>query len=494
MISKILIANRGEIAIRVARTCRIIGIKTVAIFSEADKDSPHVFEADDAVFVGDSEPTSSYLNMEKIISIAKETGAQAIHPGYGFLSENSEFSRLCEAHGIVFIGPPHHVLKRSGDKIEARRLISENGIKIIPGMISPSIDPEELLSHAETVGYPLIIKAVSGGGGKGMRVIKCEDELKEAIPLSISEARKAFGDGRIYLEKYFERPRHIEFQILADKYGNILHLYERECSVQRRYQKLVEETPSTALDDKLRAEMADTAIQVAKAVGYVGAGTIEFLLERNKEFYFLEINARLQVEHPVTEFTTGIDIVKKQIEIAMGEPLNISQEDIYQRGHAIECRIYAEDPEKGFAPSPGKILFLREPSAPGVRIDSGICEGFEVPVYYDPILSKVIAWGEDRISAIEKMKSALKDYPIMGIKTTAPFLLDLINTQEFADGELHIRFIEENFKDWHLPSDDLLIPALAYLGDEFLFRETVKSDANKSVFLSPWDTLGPWRI
>ncbi len=494
MIKRILIANRGEIAVRVARTCKIMGIKTVAVFSEADRESPHVYEADDAVFIGDADPLSSYLNMEKMVAVAKKTSADAIHPGYGFLSENSDFSKLCESQGIIFIGPPHDVLKRAGDKIQARRIMIENGIKIIPGMTDPSLDTDEILAHGERIGYPLIIKAVSGGGGKGMRVIYDRSGLKEAIPLSISEAQEAFGDGRIYLEKYLAKPRHIEFQILGDKYGNIVHLFERECSIQRRYQKLVEETPSPALDEELRATMAETAIKVAETVGYVGAGTIEFLLDQDGNFYFLEINARLQVEHPVTELTSGIDIVRKQIDIAMGEQLNIFPDSICQSGHAIECRIYAEDPADNFAPSPGRILFYKEPSGPGVRVDSGICQGFEVPVYYDPILSKLIVWGEDRTSAIKRMKMALEEYPILGIKTTAPFLLDVISSEEFLNGDIHISFIEENFKDWNASNEDIQVPVCAYFGDEFFSSQVNVSEIKGGRFQSPWDTLGAWRI
>jgi acetyl-CoA carboxylase biotin carboxylase subunit len=494
MIKKILIANRGEIAIRVARACREMNIKSVAIYSEADRISPHVYEADEAVFVGSEEPISSYLNMDKIISVAKQRGVDAIHPGYGFLAENHEFSRKCRLAGLTFIGPEPDVLMRVGDKVQARRLMQSHGIEIIPGMIEPSLDQEKILRQGDSLGYPLIIKAVSGGGGKGMRVVENSQELRSAISSAISEAQKAFGDGHIYLERYLERPRHIEFQILGDQHGNLVHLFERECSIQRRYQKLVEETPSTALDAELRTRMADTAIRVARAVGYTNAGTIEFLLDQEGNFYFLEVNARLQVEHPVTELTTGVDIVKKQIEIASGEPLNIEQTDICPRGHAIECRIYAEDPEQEFRPSPGRVLFYREPAGPGIRIDSGICEAYEVPVHYDPILSKLIVWAEDRPSAISRMMRGLKDYAILGIKTTAPFLLSVIGSDEFRKGDLHVNFIDEHFKNWHPPDESLQIPLAGYFGDEFLKDTHLQKPYKEREVPSPWNTLGAWRI
>jgi acetyl-CoA carboxylase biotin carboxylase subunit len=390
MFKKVLIANRGEIAVRIIRTCREMGLETVAVYSVADKLALHVLEADQAVYLGPSEPLESYLHGERILAAARETGAEAIHPGYGFLAENPVFAERCFQEGMVFIGPPVQAIRDLGNKTKARTIMSRAGVPIIPGLLQTSEDLQVFSREAERLGYPVIIKAAAGGGGKGMRIVLEPSDLPEAFQSCKSEAEKAFGDGSLYLEKHLESPRHVEFQILADSFGNVVHLFERECSIQRRHQKIVEETPSTALTPDLRRQMGQSAVAAARASGYINAGTVEFLLDRDGSFYFLEVNTRLQVEHPITEVTTGLDLVRCQLDIAAGQALTFRQEEIQPRGQAIECRIYAEDPEAQFLPSPGKILYLREPSGPGIRMDSGIRAGFEVPMEYDPILGKLI--------------------------------------------------------------------------------------------------------
>ncbi|RQW07295.1 acetyl-CoA carboxylase biotin carboxylase subunit, partial [candidate division KSB1 bacterium] len=417
MFKKILIANRGEIAVRVIKACQELGIKTVAVYSEADRTALHVQLADEAVLLGAPPPLESYLNIDKIISVAHQTEAEAIHPGYGFLAENSAFAERCEKEKIIFIGPNSKAMALVGDKLRSRQTMSAAKIPIIPGMQQKVADFELLKIEAEKIGYPVMLKASAGGGGKGMRIVYSSEELKEAMEAGMREAKSAFGDESIYLEKFIEQPRHVEFQVIADHHGNVVHLFERECSIQRRHQKIIEESPSVALDDELRLKMGETAKRVIKESDYTNAGTVEFLLDKNKNFYFLEVNARIQVEHPVTEFVTGIDLVKLQIRIAAGEPLPFRQEDVQQTGHAIECRIYAEDPENNFLPSLGTIHFVQEPTGPWVRTDSGLYSGIEVSIYYDPILSKLIVWGQDRNDAIQRMKNALDNYIILGIKT-----------------------------------------------------------------------------
>ncbi|MEW5807472.1 MAG: acetyl-CoA carboxylase biotin carboxylase subunit [Acidobacteriota bacterium] len=498
MFKKILVANRGEIAIRVMKACRLMGIHTIAIYSDADEHSLHLQYADEAVRIGFPDPLSSYLNIEAIIKAAKERGAEAIHPGYGFLAENSHFSRRCFDESLIFIGPPCDAVALMGDKVTARKMMSKQGIPIIPGMTSAGNDPKSLERFASQIGYPVIIKASAGGGGKGMRIISRESDLLGSAQAAAREAEKAFGDGRIYLEKFLERPRHIEFQILVDHHGNAIHLFERECSIQRRYQKIVEETPSPALTPELRKEMGATAIKIALTAGYRNAGTVEFLLDQNQRFYFLEMNTRVQVEHPITEMTTGVDIVCEQLRIASGEKLTLSQEKLFQRGHSIECRIYAEDPENNFLPSPGKILVLREPVGPGIRVDSGIYQGFEVPVHYDPILSKLIVFAENRAMALKKMRVTLSEYKILGIKNNIAFLTEIIGHPEFEAGNTHTKFIEEHLGSWKRESKkycDIALIAAALMESERNGRIPFGQMAEGTRMRpSPWQTVGYWRV
>jgi acetyl-CoA carboxylase biotin carboxylase subunit len=494
MFKKILVANRGEIARRIMNTCREMGITTVALYSDADRNAVHVLEADQALYLGDAEPAASYLNIDKIIAAARETGAEAIHPGYGFLAENPDFAERCEQEGLVFIGPPSRVIRELGDKTIARQTMIKSGVPVIPGMNRPDSDPEVLAREADGIGYPVLIKAAAGGGGKGMRVVATADLLHDACIAASSEAAGAFGNGSIYLEKYLTRPRHIEFQILADSHGNIVHLLERECSIQRRHQKIIEETPSPVMTPELRKKMGDAAIAAAEASGYVNAGTVEFLLDEDGSFYFLEVNTRLQVEHPITEMTTGIDIVRYQMEIAAGNPLPIAQEEIKGRGHAIECRIYAEDPENDFFPSPGKILFMKEPSGPGIRNDCGIYSGFQVPVEYDPILSKLIVAAENRDAAIHRMVEALREYVILGVRTPIPFLVDVLRSEAFRKGETFTDFIGCHFPDWKPERADVETAAIAYIIDEIAGKKERPVAADRTGdYGSPWQTLGNWR-
>jgi acetyl-CoA carboxylase biotin carboxylase subunit len=489
----VLVANRGEIALRVMNTCREMGIATVAVYSEADRKSVHVLKADEAVFLGDSEPAQSYLNIDKIIAAAKKTGAEAIHPGYGFLAENPLFAERCERENLVFIGPPSQVIRELGDKTVARRTVAGSGVPVIPGMNRPESDPGILAKEADKIGYPVLIKAAAGGGGKGMRVVTSAKDFKEACISASSEARRAFSDGSIYLEKYLLRPRHVEFQIVADRQGHVVHLFERECSIQRRHQKIIEETPSPIMTLELRERMGAAAVAVARASGYVNAGTVEFLVDQERNFYFLEVNTRLQVEHPITEMITGLDIVRIQLEVACGNPLPFVQEDIRSRGHAIECRIYAEDPEKGFYPSPGRIIFMQEPSGPGIRNDCGIYAGFQVPVEYDPILSKLIAYAEDRDQAIKRMIQALQDYVILGVRTPVPFLIDVLKSEAFARGDTFTDFIETHFTDWKPNRCDEDAACAAFIIDELSRAgKATATAAQENAGSSPWQTLGHW--
>ena len=499
MFGKILIANRGEIAVRVIKACREMGIGSVAVYSEADAAGLHVRLADEAVPVGPPPAVESYLNMERILEAARATGAEAIHPGYGFLSENAAFARLCEERGVVFIGPNSRALGLVGDKVRARQTMEKAGIPTVPGMTSVATTLEEIRAAARTLGYPVMVKASAGGGGKGMRIVCDEDGLVPALEAGRREAKSAFGDDSVYLEKYIEEPRHVEFQVLADNRGHTVHLFERECSIQRRHQKIVEETPSPALDPELRARMGETAVRAMRAAGYNNAGTVEFLLDKDRRFYFLEVNARLQVEHPVTELTTGVDLVRQQILIASGADLSFRQEDLLQRGHAIECRIYAEDPKTNFLPSPGRIAFLREPKGPGVRFDSGVFEGFEVPVHYDPILAKLIVWAEDREAACRRMFAALDDCVILGIHTTVGFLKDVVNHPEFRAGRATTSFIGKFFPSWGRGEgeEDRQGLALAAAAFDELTRTAgpkgVPGRGGKKDAATPWTTLGRWR-
>ncbi|MDL2286879.1 acetyl-CoA carboxylase biotin carboxylase subunit [Desulfococcaceae bacterium OttesenSCG-928-F15] len=494
MFKKILIANRGEIAVRVIHTCREMGIATVSVYSDADRWAAHVLAADEAVYLGPSEASKSYLAMEKILDAAKKTKAEAIHPGYGFLAENADFAELCEKNGLVFIGPPAGLIRDLGDKTRARAIMAKGGVPITPGTLAPEADPEALFRIAEDIGYPVVIKASAGGGGKGMRIVHHSGEMREAFLAASGEAKSAFGNGAVYLEKYIQRPRHIEFQILADSYGNVIHLLERECSIQRRYQKIIEETPSSAMTQELREKMGEAAINAAKTAGYVNAGTVEFLLDQDGSFYFLEVNTRLQVEHPITEMVTGIDLVRQQILISAGEKLRLRQEEISARGHAIECRIYAEDPQKAFMPSPGKISFLKEPTGPGIRNDCGVYSGFEVPMYYDPILSKLIAHAENRKSCIRRMLAALEDYVILGIRTPIPFLMDVLRSEAFSSGETYTDFIPSHFADWQPEKTDKDLAAIAFIAGMLKVKSHTAFDlAEAGEPPSPWQTLGHWR-
>ena len=444
MINKVLIANRGEIAVRVMRSCREMGIRTVAVFSEADRTSRHVAYADEAYLIGPATAKESYLNIEKIIETAKMCNADAIHPGYGFLSENADFARRCKEEGIIFIGPEAETMEAMGDKIAARKRMIAAGVPVVPGTEQPLKSAEEAKRICNEIGYPVMLKASMGGGGKGMRLIHSEDEVEEAYNTARSESMSSFGDDTVYLEKFVEEPHHIEFQILGDNHGNVIHLYDRECSVQRRNQKIVEESPSPFLTDELRHEMGEKAVAAAKAVNYSGAGTIEFLVDKNRNFYFLEMNTRLQVEHPITEEVVGVDLVKEQLRIANDEVLHLRQEDIRQRGHAIECRICAEDTENNFMPSPGIIKQLTEPNGIGVRIDSYVYEGYEIPIYYDPMIGKLIVWATTRQYAIERMRRVLYEYKIAGLKTNLGYLKRIMHISDFVKGEYNTLFIEKN--------------------------------------------------
>ena len=444
MFKKVLVANRGEIAVRVLRACRELGLESVAVWSEVDRNALHVRYADEAYCIGPAPARESYLRIDRIIDVAIRAKADAIHPGYGFLAENDHFARACVEAGITFVGPPPQVIHAMGDKIQARRTVSKQGVPVVPGTYEPLRD-EEMLAAANQIGFPLFIKAAAGGGGKGMRRVDSADELAGAIARARSEAESAFGDATVYLERIVEHARHVEFQILADARGNVIHLGERECSIQRRHQKLVEESPSVALDDKLREKMGKAAVAAAKAANYVNAGTIEFLLDKDEHFYFLEMNTRLQVEHPVTELVTGIDIVKEQLRIASGRPLGLKQKDVVQRGWAIECRITAEDPYNGFLPSTGRIISLYEPTGPGVRLESGVYEGFEVGLHYDPLIAKLVVWGPDRAAAIMRMKRALSEYKIMGIATSIPFHQKLLQSTSFIVGHFDTTFLDDRF-------------------------------------------------
>ena len=443
-IKKILIANRGEIAIRVMRTCRELDIETVAIYSEADRTSLHVRYAHEAYYVGKAPSSESYLNIDKILEVAKRSKADAIHPGYGFLSENSTFARRCAEEGIIFIGPSPEVIVQMGDKIQAREAMMVAGIPVVPGTEGEIKSEDEALTVIREIGLPVMIKASAGGGGKGMRLVKNEADIISSVRAARSEAKAAFGDDAVYIEKYITSPHHIEFQILGDTHGNVVHLFERECSVQRRHQKMIEETPSPLMTPELRETMGKAAVEAAKAVNYVGAGTIEFLVDNDLNYYFLEMNTRLQVEHPITERVTGIDLVKQQIFVAEGKKLEFAQEDLNQLGHAIECRVYAEDPDNNFMPSAGKVYKISDPLGLGVRTDGYVYEGYEIPIYYDPMISKLIVWGKTRDEAIARMRRALYEYKITGVKTSIKMLERVMNNENFIAGNYDTHFIEKN--------------------------------------------------
>lgn len=442
MIKKVLIANRGEIAVRIIRACREMGIETVAVYSEADKEALHTQLADEAVCIGPAPSAESYLSMERIISATIVSGADAIHPGFGFLSENSKFAELCEQCRITFIGPGSEVIARLGNKQEARNTMVNAGVPVIPGSSEPIYDTVTGAKEADRIGYPVIVKAALGGGGKGMRVADTPEEFETSFRTAQKEAQMAFGDNTMYIEHFVRHPRHIEFQILADSMGNVIHLGERDCSIQRNHQKMIEESPCTAISEELRQKMGEAAVKAAKAAGYVNAGTIEFLLEKNNQFYFMEMNTRIQVEHPVTEWVTGVDLIKEQIRIASGEPLSLKQEDVHLTGHAIECRINAENPEKGFRPSPGTITDMYLPGGKGIRIDSAIYSGYTIPPYYDSMIAKLIVWAKNRNEAIRKMQSALGEIIIEGIDTNVDYQYEILNHPDYLAGNIDIEFIE----------------------------------------------------
>jgi len=448
MFQKILIANRGEIALRIIRACRELGIKSVAVFSEADRDSLHTMLADEAICIGPAPSTKSYLDMSRILSAALAIGADAIHPGFGFLSENAKFAKHCDECNIKFIGPSSDIISMMGDKAAARNTMIRAGVPVVPGMEGAVVDVEEAEKIAQEIGFPLMIKAAAGGGGKGMRISYGIEDFREKFITAQQESIKGFSDDSMYMEKYIEKPRHIEFQILADEHGNVVHLGERDCSIQRRHQKVIEEAPSIAIDEKLRKSMGEAAIKAAKACSYVNAGTIEFLLDKDKNFYFMEMNTRIQVEHPVTELVTGVDLIKAQINIAAGKPLGLKQEDIVIRGHAIECRINAENPKFNFRPSPGTIKNLHLANGNGVRVDSHIYVGYKIPPNYDSMLLKLIVYAKDRDEAIAKMRSALGEMVIEGVDTNIDFDYDIINHEAYKNGDTDTHFIETHFRQY----------------------------------------------
>ena len=484
---KILVANRGEIALRVMRTCRQMGISTVAIYSEADRNSPHVRFADEAVCVGPAASKDSYLRIDKIIQVCKDLGVDGIHPGYGFLSENAAFAKACEENGVIFIGPTVEAIEIMGSKLAAKQAVSRFDVPLVPGTDQPITDVQEAKRLAAEIGFPILIKASAGGGGKGMRIVEGAEDFEEQMKLAVSEATSAFGDGSVFIEKFVTSPRHIEIQILGDTHGNIVYLFERECSIQRRHQKVVEEAPSAVLTPSLRQQMGEAAVQVARSVNYVGAGTVEFIVNHQLDFYFLEMNTRLQVEHPVTEMITGVDLVKEQIQIARGEKISFRQEDLRIHGHAIELRVYAEDPLNNFLPDIGKLEVYQLPQGEGVRVDDGFDEGMDIPIYYDPMIAKLIAHGHNRADAIQKLKKAIEDYQIKGVKTTLPFGTFVLNHAAFTTGDFDTKFVENYF---HPHEDRQEEHQLAALLAAKLFQEKERafgvSEAGNRDVVSGW--------
>jgi 3-methylcrotonyl-CoA carboxylase alpha subunit len=494
MFNKIVIANRGEIAVRIMATCREMGIRTVAVYSDADKHARHVREADESYPIGPAPATQSYLNIDALIKVAQRSEAQAIHPGYGFLSENATFVEACEQAGITFIGPPVSAMRLMGSKIAAKRLAHEVGAPLVPGYNGDQQDDETLLTEAERIGVPLLIKASTGGGGKGMREVHDLAEFLENLAAARREALAAFGDQTVFLERLLQEPRHVEVQILGDSYGNIIYLGERECSIQRRHQKIVEESPSIALTPALRTIMGETAVRIARSAGYVNAGTLEFMLDKDQQFYFLEMNTRLQVEHPVTELVTGLDLVRHQIAIAAGESLNLTQEQVSLRGHAIEVRLYAEDPAHNFLPSTGTISHFSTPQGPGIRLDSGIENGDEITQYYDPMIAKLIVTGEARLAAIQRLQTALQQTALFGVTSNLPLLLAISENSAFQAGQTHTSFLTEN--------NLMQFPEPEIVPDEVLFTAALSESQREASFYNlepqqatnPWKTLGPWRM
>jgi acetyl-CoA carboxylase biotin carboxylase subunit len=489
MFKKILIANRGEIAIRVMRTCREMNIRTVAVYSECDRTALHTTYADESYLLGPGPSAESYLVIEKIIDAAKKSGAEAIHPGYGFLAENAVFAEACNKAGITFIGPSPEAIRTMGNKLEARSAMQDSGVPVIPGGEGAIDSPAEAVRVAKKIGMPVMIKAVAGGGGKGMRLVENESEVAKAVEVTMGEARSGFGDERVFVEKYIEKPKHIEIQVMADQHGSTIAIGERECSMQRRYQKVIEEAPSPNVSPELRAALSKAARAAAQTVNYVGAGTIEFVMGTDHSFYFLEMNTRLQVEHPVTELVYGVDLVREQIRVAAGEKLDIREENLRIRGHAIEARIYAEDPHMNFMPSTGLIKHLVLPEGPGIRNENGIYPGYEIPVYYDPLIGKVVAWAEDREAAIRRARRALEEYQIDGVTTNMEFLEWALDAPGFRDGSYDTQYIEHHFTPDHLHADDdeieLAAIAASIAAYQRLSRTTVSSarEARESIWL-----------
>jgi acetyl-CoA carboxylase biotin carboxylase subunit len=493
MFSKILIANRGEIAVRVIRACHELGITAVAVCSETDRDALHVRMADEAVTIGPPPAYESYLNAERILDAARRTGAQAIHPGYGFLSENAEFAQAVQEAGIVFIGPPPEAIQAMGDKAQARERMQGSGVPVVPGY-QGSEDEAALAQAASGLGFPVLVKAAAGGGGKGMRVVWKAEEFKDSVAAARREALHAFGDSRMILERYIPQAHHVEIQVLGDGHGNLVHLFERECSVQRRHQKVIEETPSPLLEDALRSEMGAAALLAAREIGYQNAGTVEFIVNPvTREFYFLEMNTRLQVEHPVTELVTGLDLVHWQIRISAGEPLAFTQADVQQHGHAIQCRLYAEDPANGFLPATGPVLRFVEPEGPGIRVDSGITSGDEITIHYDPLIAKVIVYAEDRPSAIRRMQSALREAVLLGVKTNWQFLQDVLSHPDFKAGLAYTTWVEEIFEDWQ-PPECIIPPEVLVAAALTQFQTPFGASPSESPSSPLADPYSPWRI
>lgn len=492
-LTRLLVANRGEIAVRVIRACRELGIESVAVYSDADANAQHVLAADRAIRVGPAPPTDSYLSIPTIIDAARATGAQAVHPGYGFLSENPAFARACEGAGLVFVGPPADVIARMGSKIEARRLMQSAGVPIVPGDTPDDQSDEGVRRAAERVGLPVLIKASAGGGGKGMRRVHDAASLIDAIQAARREASAAFDDGTLYVERLIQEPHHVEVQIIADERGGVAHLFERECSVQRRHQKVVEETPSPLVTPSLRAQLTDAAVRAARAAGYRNAGTIEFLVERSDagdepHFYFLEMNTRLQVEHPITELVAGVDLVHAQLAVAMGRPLPWTQEALTQRGHAIEARVYAEAPARGFVPQAGPLLLFREPRMPGVRVDTGVTEGDHISVHYDPLIAKVVAHAETRTRAIERLLDALQAFPILGIDTNIPFLIGILDHPAFREGRVDTGFLDREGAALAQRTVETVLPDIVRAA----FAAHGSHDASVASSSSPRRDWDPW--
>lgn len=489
---KILIANRGEIALRVMRSAKEMGISTVAVYSEADRQSPHVHYADEAVCIGPALSAESYLLGDKIIAVCKELGVDGIHPGYGFLSENANFARDVENAGLCFIGPAPESMEVMGNKLAAKKAVKAYNIPMVPGTDHAITDIEAAKGIAQEIGFPILIKAAAGGGGKGMRVVYKKEDFVEQMERAVGEAKSSFGDGSVFIEKYIASPRHIEIQVLADKHGNVVHLFERECSIQRRYQKVIEEAPSSVLTEDIRQKMGACAVDVAKACDYIGAGTVEFLLDENNNFYFLEMNTRLQVEHPVTEMITGKDLVKEQIKVARGEKLGFKQEDLEIIGHAMEVRVYAEDPLNNFLPDIGKLTKYMRPSGPGIRVDDGFEQGMDIPIYYDPMISKLVTFGANRTEAIQRMVRAIKDYEIVGITTTLSFAEFVMDHPSFVSGDFDTHFVEKHFSPEKLSTFDEEEAEIAAIISSQLFKEKAKKATSNGQLLqngrSNWKT------